>query len=94
MTRTIAGTVPDRQAHLFFAVYVCVDTVLVAYNTVHNIVQPKQSVREASRTQTTQRNEKAGRSGYRHLHSLSSLPLVTINYTSVTFVIFVRGSGE
>ena len=64
MTRTIAGTVPDGQANLIFAVYVCVDTVLVTYNTAHNIVQPKQSVREASRTQTTQGNEKAGRSGY------------------------------
>ena len=44
--------------------YVCVDTLLVTYDRVHNIVQRKQSVRKASRTQTTQRNEKAGRSGY------------------------------
>ena len=64
MTRTIAGTVPDGQTHLIFAVYVCVDTVFVMYNTAQNIVQPKQSVREASRTQTRQENEKAGRSGY------------------------------
>ena len=64
MERTIAGTVPDGQAHLTFAVYVCVDTVLVTYNTAHNIGQPKQCVREASRTQTTQGNEKSGRSGY------------------------------
>ena len=64
MTRNIAGTVPDGQAHMIFAVYVCVDTVLVTYNTVHNIVQPKQSVRQASRTKTKQGNEKAGRSGY------------------------------
>ena len=64
MTGTIAGTVGDGQAHLIFAVYVCVDPVLVTYNTVHNIVQPKQSVREASHTQTTQGNEKACRSGY------------------------------
>ena len=57
MTRTIAGTVPDGQTHLTVAVYVCVDTVLVTYNTEHNIVQPKQSVHEASRTQTIQENE-------------------------------------
>ena len=44
--------------------YVCVDTVLVTYNTAQNIVQPKQSVREASRTPTRQENEKAGRSSY------------------------------
>ena len=68
MMRTIAGTVLDEEAHLIFAVYVCVDTVLVTYNTVHNIVQPKQSVREASRTQTTQGNEKAGRSGYASIY--------------------------
>ena len=47
-----------------FAVYVCVDKVLGTYNTAHNFVQAKRSVREASRTQTTQGNEKAGRSGY------------------------------
>ena len=60
MMRTIAGTVPDGQPHLIFAVYVCVDTVLVPYSTARNIVRPKQSVREASRTQTTQ-EKKAGR---------------------------------
>ena len=64
MTRRTTGTVPDGQTHLIFAVYVCVDTALVTYNTAQNIVQPKQSVREASRTQNTQKNEKAGRSGY------------------------------
>ena len=62
--RTIVGTVPDGQTHLIFAVYVCIDTVLATYNTAHHIVRPKQSVREASRTQTTQEKEKAGRSGY------------------------------
>ena len=30
MTRTTVGTVPDGQTHLIFAVYMCVDTVLVA----------------------------------------------------------------
>ena len=64
MTRTIAGTVPNGQAYSIFAVYVCVDRVFVTYNTAQNIVKPKESVREASRTQTTQENEKAGRSGY------------------------------
>ena len=64
MTRTIASTVPDGQTHLIFAMYACVDTVLVTYNTAQNIVQPKQSLREASRTQTTQGNDKAGMSGY------------------------------
>ena len=33
ITRTIAGTVPDRHTHLIFQVYVCVDTVLVRYDT-------------------------------------------------------------
>ena len=95
MTRTIAGTVPDGKAHLIFAVYVCVDTVLVTYNTAHNIVQPKQSVCEASRTQPTQGNEGSRQVRVRrYLHSLPRLPLVTVGYTSVTFVIFVRGSGE
>ena len=69
MTRTIAGTVPDGQIHLIFAVYVCVATVLVTYNKAQNIVHPKQSVREASRTQTTLGNEKAGRSGYAGIYS-------------------------
>ena len=64
MTRTIAGTVPDGQTHLIFAVHVCVNTDLVTYNTAQSIVPPKQSVHEASRTQTTQGNKKAGRSGY------------------------------
>ena len=64
LTRTMAGTVPDGQTHLIFAVYLCVDTVLLTYNTAQNIVQPKQSACEASRTQTKQENEKAGRSGY------------------------------
>ena len=64
MTRKTAVAVPYRQAHLIFAGYVCVDTVLVTYNTVHNIVQRKESVREASRTQMIQGNEKTGRSGY------------------------------
>ena len=64
MTRTTAGTVPDRQTHLSFAVYVCVDTVLGTYNTGQSIVRPKHSMRQASRTQTTQGNEKAGISGY------------------------------
>ena len=64
MMRTIGGTVPDGQSHLTFVVYVCVDTVLVTYNTAQNIVPPKKPVREASRTQTTQGNEKAGRSGH------------------------------
>ena len=69
MTCTFADTVPDGQTYLIFAVYVCVDTVLVTYNTVHNIVQPKQSVREASRTQSTQVNEKAGMSGYASIYT-------------------------
>ena len=60
MTGTIVGTVPDGQTHLNFAVYVCVDIVLVTYNTALKIVQPAQSVREASRSQTTRENEKAG----------------------------------
>ena len=62
MSGKIAGTVPD--AHLIFAVYVCVDTVLVTYDTVHSIVGQRGSVCEASRTQTTQEKEKAGRSGH------------------------------
>ena len=95
MTRTIAGTVPDGQTHLIFAVYVCEDTVLVTYNTAQVIVRQKKSMREASRTQTTQENEEAGRSGYAGIYiPFSRLPLVTVNYTSVTFVIFVRGSEE
>ena len=53
--------VPDGQAHLTFAVYECVDTVLVTYDTVHKIVQPKPSVREASRIQTTQGHKRAVR---------------------------------
>ena len=64
MTRTIVGTVPEGQTHLIFGVYVCVDKVLLTYNTAQHIVQPKQSVREASLTQTTHENEKAGGSGY------------------------------
>ena len=64
MRRKTAGAVPYYQAHLILAVYVCVDTVLITYDTVHNIIQRKQSVREASHTQTTQGNEKAGTSGY------------------------------
>ena len=64
MTRKTASTVPYWQVHLISAVYVCVDTVLVTYDTVHSIVEGKKSVREASHTQTTQGNEKAGRSGY------------------------------
>ena len=64
MTRTIVGTVPDGQTHLIFAVYVYVDTVLPTYYTAQKVVQPKRSVREASRTQTTIENEEAGRSGY------------------------------
>ena len=38
--------------------------MLVTYDTVHSIVERKKSVREASHTQTTQGNERAGRSGY------------------------------
>ena len=64
MTRTTAGTVPYGQTHLIFSVDVCVDTASVTSHTAQNIVEPKQSVRGASRTQTTQENEKAGRSGY------------------------------
>ena len=64
MTRTIAGTLQDGQTHLMFAVYVRVDTVLGTYNTVDNIAQREQSVREAPRNQSTQENEKAGPSGY------------------------------
>ena len=62
--RRIAGTVPDGQTNFIFPVYVCVDTVLVRKNTVYNIVPRRQSVREVWRTETTQENEKAGRSGY------------------------------
>ena len=57
-------TVPDGQAHLTFAVHVCVDTVLVTYNRVQNIVQPKPSVREASRTQTRQLHKTAVRPAF------------------------------
>ena len=64
MTPTIVGTVPDKQTHLIFAVYVCVDTVFVTYNTAQNIVERKESERKAWHTQTTQQNEKAGRSRY------------------------------
>ena len=64
MTRKTAAAVPYGQAQLTFAVYVCVDTVLVTYDRAHNIVQRKQSVREASRSQATPGNKSAGRSGY------------------------------
>ena len=40
MTPTIAGTVRDGQTHLIFAVYVCVDTVLVTYNLAHRCALP------------------------------------------------------
>ena len=69
MTRNIAGAVPDGQAHSNFAVYACVDTMLVTYDTVHSIVQRKQSVRKASCTETTQGNERAGRSGYAGMYN-------------------------
>ena len=49
--------------------YVCADRVLVTYDTAQNIVQLNQSVREASRTQTTRENEKAGRSGYAGIYN-------------------------
>ena len=64
MTRKTASVVPYGQAHLIFGVYDCVEAVLVTYETVHNIVRRKQSVREASRSPTTQGNETVSRSGY------------------------------
>ena len=42
----------------------CVDKMLVTYNTVRTSVQQKRSVHEASRTQTTQGDEMAESSGY------------------------------
>ena len=39
-------------------VYVCVDAALVTYETVHNIVQQKQSVRESSHTETPKKEMK------------------------------------
>ena len=68
MMRAIAGTVPEGKTDLIFAVYVCVDTTLVTYNTAQNIVQQNQSVRKALRTQTTHGNENAGRSGYARIY--------------------------
>ena len=53
---------------MILPVYVCVDTVLIRYNTAWDIVPRKQSMRQASRTPTTQENEKAGRSGYAEIY--------------------------
>ena len=48
----------------FCGVCLCGHSVIMIYNTAYHIVQPKQSLREASRTQTTLGNERAGTSGY------------------------------
>ena len=54
-----------RQTNtFFFPVYVCVDTLLVRYNTVYNTSHGNNQCARPSRTQTTQENEKAGWSGY------------------------------